>query len=114
MARFYAPYLESGGSMSVPYAATGMFAGSGSQSSQRLSNVTIAFGNNKKEVRTVVADAAITSTSVIIPQVTTEDYIVQDVKIDVMNIVQGVGYTLVSRAPHGASGNLVARVSIQG
>jgi lysophospholipase L1-like esterase len=29
MSRFYTPYLESGGSMGVPYAATGMFGGSG-------------------------------------------------------------------------------------
>lgn len=115
MARFYAPYLESGGSMSVPYAATGMFAGSGGGgSTPRVSTVVLAFGNNNREAKTVVADAAVSATTMIIPAVTTEDYIIQDVVVYVTDIQPGVGYTLVARAPLGASGNMSTRVSIQG
>ena len=86
-----------------PQGDQGIPGPTGTGLSRTLSS-TINMGNELQYVEKTITDTLIKSSSVIFIQVLGDEYLLQNVRCELMSIVDSVSYTLKAIAPEGASG----------
>lgn len=77
----------------------------GSGSSGTKSSGVLNFGSEDHYAEVLVAETSVTAQSVVLAMLSSEDLLVQDVGVDCIEVVPGVGYRLAGIAPQGASGS---------